>query len=68
MIYLYIKKMVDVYLEKKDFKMNENKMCYWRTTLFADDVDDELAVDEPRDEALCGRCPVPLGGLDPSIY
>lgn len=49
----------NICLEKKGFQ------C---TTLLADDVDDELAVDEPRDEALCCRCPLPLGGLDPSNY
>lgn len=47
--------------------MNFEKKCFQCTTRFAEDVDDELAVDDPRDDALCCRGPVPLGGLDPSI-
>lgn len=31
-------------------------------------MDEELAVDEPRDDARCCRGAVPLGGRDPSIY
>lgn len=44
----------------------KRKECFQCTTRFVDDRDDELAVDEPRDEARCGRCPLLLGGLDPS--